>query len=395
MEPAIRSRFNADFTQEKYAALLRCVNEGERWPADFRISETPIFLTPEFTKEVTDAAEKIAGLVRTPEFVRHAQSAIPEGMEMPNESAHPNFITVDFGICAAGDRLVPRLIELQAFPSLFGFQLMVLHCIRKTYPIIPRNWTSSFGGMKDEEYLALLRRTIVADADLENVVLLEIEPEKQKTRIDFACTETLLGVSGVCVTKIKKRGRKLFYDRDGREIQIKRIYNRVIFDELLRRPDLNLAFHFQDDLDVVWVGHPNWYFRISKHSLPFLKTEHTSPAFFAHQFPPNESLADYVLKPLYSFAGLGVDMEPTKEKVAALANPREWILQKKVTYAEFVPTPDGLKSKAEIRMMFIWPDDDQSPTLVNNLVRMSQGKMMGVDFNKDKTWVGSSIALHD
>ena len=314
---------------------------------------------------------------------------------MPNESAHPNFIVVDFGICAAGDRLVPRLIELQAFPSLFGFQLMVLHCIRKTYPIIPRNWTSSFGGIKDEEYLALLRRTIVADADLESVVLLEIEPEKQKTRIDFACTETLLGVSAVCVTKIRKRGRKLFYDQDGREIQIKRIYNRVIFDELLRRPDLKLAFHFQDDLDVTWVGHPNWYFRISKHSLPFLKTEHTSPAFFADQFPPNESLADYVLKPLYSFAGLGVDMEPTKEKVAALANPREWILQKKVTYAEFVPTPDGLKSKAEIRMMFIWPDDDQKPTLVNNLVRMSQGKMMGVDFNKDKTWVGSTIALHD
>ena len=395
MEPAIRARFNADFTQEKYAALLRCVNEGEHWPADFRISETPIFLTPEFTKDVTDASEKIASLVRTPEFVRHAHSAIPKGLEVPNESAHPNFITVDFGICAAGDRLVPRLIELQAFPSLFGFQMMVLHCIRKTYPIIPRNWTSSFGGIKDEEYLALLRRTIVADADLESVVLLEIEPEKQKTRIDFACTETLLGVSTVCVTKIKKRGRKLFYDRDGREIQIKRIYNRVIFDELLRRPDLNLAFHFQDDLDVVWVGHPNWYFRISKHSLPFLKTEHTSPAFFAHQFPPNESLTDYVLKPLYSFAGLGVDMEPTKEKVAALANPREWILQKKVTYAEFVPTPDGSKSKAEIRMMFIWPDDDQKPTLVNNLVRMSQGKMMGVDFNKDKTWVGSSIALHD
>ena len=395
MESAIRSRFNADFTQEKYAALLRCVNEGEHWPADFRISETPIFLTPEFTKDVTDASEEIASLVRTPEFVRHAQSAIPEGLEMPNESAHPNFITVDFGICAAGDRLVPRLIELQAFPSLFGFQLMVLHCIRKAYPIIPQNWTSSFGGIKDEEYLALLRRTIVADADLESVVLLEIEPEKQKTRIDFACTETLLGVSAVCVTKIKKRGRKLFYDRDGRELQIKRIYNRVIFDELLRRPDLKLTFHFQDDLDVVWVGHPNWYFRISKHSLPFLKTEHTSPAFFADQFPPNELLADYVLKPLYSFAGLGVDMEPTKEKVAALANPREWILQKKVTYAEFVPTPDGSKSKAEIRMMFIWPDDDQKPTLVNNLVRMSQGKMMGVDFNREKTWVGSTIALHD
>ncbi len=395
MEPAIRSRFNADFTQEKYAALLRCVNEGERWPADFRISETPIFLTPEFTKEVTGAAEKIASLVRTPEFVRHAQTAIPEGLEVPNESAHPNFLVVDFGICTEGDRLAPRLIELQAFPSLFGFQLMVLHCIRKAYPAIPRNWTSSFGEIKDEEYLALLRRTILAGANPENVVLLEIEPEKQKTRIDFACTETLIGVRPVCVTRVKKRGRELFYEHGGREIRIERIYNRVIFDELLRRPDLILSFRFLDEFDVDWVGHPNWYFRISKHSLPFLKTENTSPAFFGDEFPPNESLAEYVLKPLYSFAGLGVDMEPTKEKLAALPNPHEWILQKKVAYAEFVQTVDGLKSKAEIRMMFVWPDGDEKPTLVNNLVRMSQGKMMGVDFNRDKTWVGSSIALHD
>ena len=87
-------------------------------------------------------------------------------------------------------------------------------------------------------------------------------------------------------------------------------------------------------------------------------------------------------------------MEPTREKLNALKNPRQWILQKKVRYAEFVPTPDGPKSKAELRMMFVWPENEE-PILVNNLVRMSQGKMMGVDFNKDKTWVGSSIALHD
>ena len=141
----------------------------------------------------------------------------------------------------------------------------------------------------------------------------------------------------VCLTKIKKRGKQLFYERDGKKVRIERIYNRVIFDELLRRPELKLPFSFQDELDGVWVGHPNWYFRISKHSLPFLKTEFTSPAFFADEFPPNESLDDYVLKPLYSFAGLGVDMEPTKEKLAALQKPGEWILQKKVTYAEFVP----------------------------------------------------------
>ncbi|HZE57712.1 MAG TPA: hypothetical protein VE031_07645 [Chthoniobacterales bacterium] len=404
MDPQLRSRFNADFSAEKYAALLRCVNESVRWPADFRISETPIFLTPGFTGEAVAAARLIEAQTRTAEFKRHAASAIPAGLEVPNESSHPEVVIVDLGICEEAGRLVPRLIELQAFPSLFGFQFMLLGCMRRSFPAIPANWTSTFGGLQDSDYLELLRRTIVGEANPENVVLLEIEPEKQKTRIDFACTEVLLGIRSVCLTEVKKKGRQLFYQLDGREVRIDRIYNRVIFDELERRPDLKLDFSFQEDLEVKWIPHPNWYYRISKHSLPFLKTPHTSPAYFADEFPafaeatagrpPNESIEDYVLKPLYSFAGLGVDMEPTKEKLAALPQPHSWILQKKVSYAAFVETVDGPKSKAELRMMFLWPENEPEPILVNNLVRMSQGLMMGVNFNKEKTWVGSSIALH-
>jgi hypothetical protein len=395
VDPHLRAAFNADFTPEKYATLLRCVNTSMRWPADYRIAETPLFLTREFTEEAVCAANEIVAQTRMPEFARHAASAIPPGLEVPNESPHPDFLIVDLGICLVDGRLTPRLIELQAFPSLFGFQLLLLGCMRKAFPAIPSNWTSAFGGLRDADYIELLRRTIVADSDPGNVVLLEIEPEQQKTRIDFACTESLFGTPIVSVTEVRKRGRHLFYERSGREVRIDRIYNRVIFDELERRSDLHLPFRFQEEIDVTWVTHPNWYYRISKHSLPFLNTDHTSPAFFANRFPGHESLADYVLKPLYSFAGLGVDMEPTREKIAALKNPGHWILQKKVEYAAFVPTTDGQKSKAELRMMFVWPQADTNPTLVNNLVRMSQGKMMGVDFNKEKTWVGSSIALHE
>ena len=394
MHSELRARFNADFTPEKYAALLGCVNEATKWPADFRISETPIFLTREFTDQAVYAANEIAAQTLTPEFARHSASAIPSALEVPNESNHPEFLIVDLAVCEEGHRLVPRLIELQAFPSLFGFQFMLLGCMRKAYPAIPPSWTSSFGGIKDEQYIDILRRTILGDAKPENVILLEIEPQKQKTRIDFAATEALLGIQSVCVTKIKKCGRELFYERHGTETRIERIYNRVIFDELERRPDLGLQFRFQDELDLTWIAHPNWYYRISKHSLPFIKTAHTSPAFFADEFPADEKSDDYVLKPLYSFAGLGVEMEPTREKIAALINPHQWILQKKVEYASFVPTVDGLKSKAELRMMFIWSEQGE-PVLLNNLVRMSQGKMMGVDFNKDKTWVGSNIALHE
>jgi hypothetical protein len=393
MDAELRARFNADFSPEKYAALLRCVNESVRWPADFRISETPIFLTREFTDEAVAAAQAIRAQTQSPEFLQHAASAIPAGLAVPNESSHPEFLIVDLGICVEDGRLVPRLIELQAFPSLYAFQFMLLGCMRQAFRAIPANWTSAFGGLHDNDYIELLRHTIIGSANPENVILLEIEPEKQKTRIDFACTEALLGIRSVCLTKVRKKGRQLSYEHDGREVRIERIYNRVIFDELERRPDLTVAFSFQDELEVAWIAHPNWYYRISKHSLPFLKTRHTSPAYFADELPPNESIDDYVLKPLYSFAGLGVDMEPTREKLRALEKPHEWILQKKVNYAAFVPTPDGPKSKAELRMMFLWPENGES-VLVNNLVRMSQGKMMGVDFNKNKTWVGSSIALH-
>jgi hypothetical protein len=331
--------------------------------------------------------------LRTPEFAQHAQTAIPPGLDVPGETSHPTFLQVDFAICEHNGRLTPRLIELQGFPSLYGFQIFLLRCMRHAYPAIPADWTPFFSGYDERSYTQLLRDVIVGDADPETVVLLEIEPEKQNTRIDFACTETLLGVAPVSLTEVTRRGNELFYQRDGREVRIERIYNRVIFDELLRRPDLSFGFSMQHEVDAKWIGHPNWYFRISKHSLPFLKTAHTSRAFLADELPASESLNDYVLKPLYSFSGLGVDLEPTREKLAALPDPHSWILQEKVNYADFVPTPDGPRSKAEIRMMFIWPDGGE-PILVNNLVRMSQGAMMGVKFNKNKTWVGSSIALH-
>jgi hypothetical protein len=382
VDPELRSKFNADFTPEKYAALVRCVNETEKWPADFRISETPIFLTREFTDEVTRAANEVIALTRTSEFAQHAASAVPKQLEVPNDSGHPHFHVVDFGIAPTGPDSVLRLIELQAFPSLFGFPCC--SSIVPRYPVDPREIGTSLRWNQRQGVSRAVTTHHHRRSGFQKARSLEIGPEEQKTRVYFAAPETLLGVRPVCKKKIKKRDRQLFYDRDGREVRIERIYNRVIFDELVRRPDLNLAFRFQDDLDVKWADHPNWYFRISKHSLPFLKTEHTPPAFFADEFPAGEKIDNYVLKPLYSFAGHGVDMEPTHEKIGALQNPHEWILQKKIDYAAFVPTIDGQKSKAEIRMMFVWPEGDHNPTLVNNLVRMSQGRMMGVDFNVDK-----------
>jgi hypothetical protein len=319
---------------------------------------------------------------------------------VPGQDAHTTFLQVDFALARGEDgRLMPQLIELQGFPSVYGFQWLIERAFREVYDI-PENLTQYFGGvdglgdLEGRSYADCLRDVIVGDADPETVVLLEVEPEKQKTRIDFACTERLIGVPTVGLSEVVERGGRLFYQRDGRDVPITRIYNRVIFDELARK-GLPMDLFQREHAGVTWVGHPNWYFRISKYSLPFLKSRYAPPAWFLSDLlrePAGlpEDLDKYVLKPLYSFAGLGVELGPTPERLRSITNPENFIVQRKVEYAAAITTPD-VPAKAEVRMMFVWKDRLR---LINNLVRMSKGKMMGVDFNKDQTWIGASLAYH-
>ncbi len=391
MIPELRKQINASFTEAKYQAFLHELNSTYKYTTDFRSAETPIFLSRHMTRHLVDACDDIVAQLQAPEFRSHAANAIPQGLSVPNESPHPVFLQIDFGICKDdGGNFIPQLIELQGFPSLYGYQAFLNDTTRKYY-YIPENYGASFNGYVRETYEQLLREVIVGNADPETVVLLELEPEKQKTRIDFAIMEKMLGIRTACVTKVKKRGKKLFYSDNGMEIPINRIYNRVIFDELERK-GVQSEFKFTDELDVQWAGHPNWYFRISKHTLPFLKSKYVPACHFVSDLKEYPSgLSDYVLKPLYSFAGLGVDIDVTKEKLDSVKDKSQYLLQRKVEYADLIETPDGF-SKAEVRMMFIW---NEKPILVKNLVRLSKGRMMGVDFNKNKTWVGSTIAYHE
>ena len=389
MIPEIRRAYNAAFTADKYAALLTYMESRLGYPVDFRLSETPIFLTEELTREVVRAGWEIAQAVTAPEYVAGAGRAIPPGLAVPNEDAHTTFLQVDFALARdENGRIVPRLIELQGFPSLYAFQWLLEWAFRDTFGI-SEELAPYFEGLDEKSYVEELREVIVGGCDPETVVLLEIEPHKQKTRADFTCTERLLGVPVVDLREVIERNGKLFYRREGRELPIHRIYNRVIFDELQRKglPD-DL---FRKDLDVTWVGHPNWYFKISKWSLPFLNSPYAPPAsFLSDVVELPEDLENYVLKPLYSFAGLGVEVAPSAERLRSIQDRDNYILQRKVDYAPCIETPD-IPAKAEIRMMFVWKDRLR---LINNLVRMSKGAMMGVDFNKDKTWIGASLGYH-
>lgn len=389
MVPELRRAYNAAFTAEKYEELQRYMERKLGYPVAFRLCETPLFLTRELTEEVVRAGWEIANAVTDPAFLAGADRAIPPGLSVPNEDAHTTFLQVDLAIARDEEgRLVPRLIELQGFPSLYSFQWLLEWAFRETFDI-PDDLSPYFDGLDEKSYIDVLRDVIVDGSDPETTVLLEIDPETQKTRGDFTCTERLVGVPTVGLSEVIERSGRLFYRRDGRELPIHRIYNRVIFDELKRKglPD-DL---FRKDLDVTWVGHPNWYFKISKWSLPFLKSRYAPPAHFLSDLPElPEDTRNYVLKPLYSFAGLGVEVGPTAERLRSIKDRQNYILQRKIEYAPCVETPD-IPAKVEIRMMFVWKDRLR---LINNLVRMSKGAMMGVDFNKDKTWIGASLAYH-
>ena len=398
MVPGIRKKYNKEFTQEKYEAFLKDLNTAYDFPVGFRIAETPVFIGKEFKNEILDAVEEITAYLMSDEYKKISLKAIPRGREVPGDPGYTAMMALDFAICKdSSGKFIPQLIELQGFSSLFFYELLQNFMFRKHFSIDER-----YGGLfnihKPDEYLDILKRVIVGDSHPDNVILLEIEPEKQKTRIDFECCNSYLGVKPVCITGVIKEGKELFYMNNGVKTRIERIYNRVIFDELDKRSDLKYNFSFSETLDVEWVPHPNWFYRISKYSLPFLKSRYVPETRFlsdVKKYPTD--LENYVLKPLFSFAGMGVQYDVTRETLDEVKDRENFILQKKINYEPVIETPDdgggNGRAKAELRLLFV--HDNGKPYLVNNLVRLSKGKMMGVDFNKAKTWVGSSLAYFE
>ncbi|SEJ23060.1 hypothetical protein SAMN05216327_107227 [Dyadobacter sp. SG02] len=396
MHKQAREAFNNSFTEKGYEEFVGSLSAAFPGQLDFRVAETPVFIPKNLTEKIRQASDEIIRTLVSPDFRAKTDRAVPSNQYVPGENAHTSFLAIDFAICRneAGE-LVPQLIELQGFPSIFGYQAFLSETFRKHFDI-NENFKYLFGSDTYDEYVSKLKALILGEEQPENVILLEIYPEKQKTRIDFAVTEQMLGIKAVCYTKLIREGRQLFYEKEGRKIQVKRIYNRLIFDDLFNYPDLQTSYHFTDDVDVQWVGHPNWFFRISKFAMPFLNGEFVPETRFLSEYQgdfPND-LQNYVLKPLFSFAGSGVQLHLTKADLDAIADPENYILQRKVAYEPVIQAPDGLV-KCEIRMMYGWPDDAEKPELLISLSRLSRGEMIGVRYNKDFTWVGGSASFFE
>lgn len=397
MVPSLRKAYNDAFTTEQWNNFLQDLHSKHPGAIEFRLAETPVFVDKAFAQKIFDACECIIDVITDPGFKDMTARAIPAGEQVPHENGHAHMIAFDFAVAEGKEGgLEPQLIEMQGFPTLFGFQVYYPDLLRHYFPI-PGHYAQYLNGLNHDSYLKQLREVLIGSLPVENVILLEIKPHEQKTKIDFYCTQDYLGIQPVCITELIQEGKKLYYLREGRKTEVKRIYNRVIFDDLRAQQDtLGKYVDITQDLEVEWVPHPNWFYRISKFTLPFIRHAYVPATWFLHevkQLPAD--LENYVLKPLFSFAGQGVVIDVAPADIDRIPDPENWILQRKVTYAGVIPTPSDVPAKVEIRIMYLWKDGWERPRPAINLARLSKGKMIGVDYNKNKEWVGGSVCYFE
>jgi hypothetical protein len=420
--PEFRSQFNQRFRPSQYELLCSTVDSGCGAPIGFRVAETPIFLPFTLLEELAASGAEMAGaLLADSGYLAAARKAIPKGYCVARETAHPNFLTADFALIkdeSVAGGLAPKLVEIQAFPSVFGYQDVLNSAYREVFAL-PDSLGTYLGGLDEGSYWELLSRTILGNHAPENVVLTEVDPMHQKTLPDFLVTARRLGIKIVNIRNLKAENNRLLYQGDsGRWVTIHRIYNRAIADELIAG-NVELPFALDGEWDVEWAGHPNWYFLISKFSIPWLfgklrRFPAVPPAVFLKDFldgdgrdrllaagvplpanvRPDTVYGDLLLKPLFSFAGKGIQFEPSHAQLEEIPRSRrgDYLVQQRMHFEPTIATPHGL-TQAEIRILYLWPDGDElTPAL--SLVRLGRGKMMGVDHNKNQEWVGASGAFY-
>lgn len=395
MIPSLRRAFNSNWTEERYAEFRRLLGESAGVPIEFPVSETPCFLPRRLMDELAAAGVELTQQAISGDAAAAAERVIPDRFRGPHQGDVPRFVQVDFGLVrSASGAIEPRLVELQAFPSLYAFQLALADAYATAFAVPEADGPplqTHLDNLTRPGYLEIARDAIVGDHDPAQVVLMEIAPEKQKTRPDFELTEKYWGVRAIDTGDVFAEGRRLMYRRDGQPTPIQRVYNRVIPDELEQK-QIQLPFDYRDDLDVEWAGHPAWFFRVSKFSIPWLRHPSVPRTWFLSDVDtlplPREQL---LLKPLFSFAGGGIVFSPTDEQLRAIPSGErdQYILQERLSFEPVIETPHG-PTQVEIRMMYIWTDRLR-PVLP--LLRMGRGKMMGVDHNKGLRWVGASAAF--
>ncbi len=391
MHKAARKAFNESFSVNKYHALLAEIETEFPGSLEFRVAESPVFIPSDLKTRLLIASNSILDQLQSEKLKAEVDLAVPDLYRFPQKETNPHFIALDFGITIdENGKLCPKLIELQGFPSLFAFQHYLGGKYRKHFQL-PDGFSPFFNRLNGFSYQESIRKLLKPEAG-KHTVLLEAYPGRQKTRIDFELSKRYFDIDVVCLSELEEVNGKPAYQRNGTLQIIDNVYNRVIFDEIDRKyPELAPKVELLKKLDFKWITHPSWYYKISKYTLPFLKGDAIPETVFAGDAQKlKKGLEEYVLKPVFSFAGQGVNLNPNLTDLEKITEPRTHILQEKVTYQPCIEAIDGSLVKTEIRLLYIWPEAVSRPQLVTGLARLSRGEMIGVEHNANRDWVGGS-----
>ena len=218
MIPSLRQAFNRNLHAEKYPELLSLLAERCGMPIGFRVSETPCFFPEELLDHGWRGRKGVDPATGGQSGVSGAVGRVDSGgvSGFRNEAPHPMFVQVDFGLVrdAAGE-LQPKLVELQAFPSLYAYQPVLARDLTWMYIGLDRGSALPAGAGWILRYLSgsCCGGRLWAIADPENVILMEIDPLHQKTLPDFLLTEKMLGIRTVDITGNQERRNRLYYER--------------------------------------------------------------------------------------------------------------------------------------------------------------------------------------
>ncbi len=389
----LRKFINDTYNSTRYKNALLYLSENAGGLPKFKISETPVFISQNLLNSLKEVSNYIIDEIKKDSFIALTNAAIPAKKRVCGEESHPNFLAIDYAICEnEKGELIPRLIELQGFPSVFAYQYFLSEAYASAYEI-PKNLTPFFSDLDIDSYIKLFEKTVLGDYSADEVILLEIYPTQQKTEIDFIITQKIIGIKTVCVTQLRAEDKTLYYLLNGKKIIVKRIYNRLILEELTPQQLSEISISLDFDYDIEWATHPNHFYRISKFLMPFLNHRLIPKSYFADQIPSHIlDFGNYILKPLFAFAGQGVKLNITVKDIREINDKQDWIIQEKVKYAGAIKMPEEA-IKCEIRLMYLWPDENENPTLAINMCRLSNTRFMNVGQNAVHKWVGSSIGF--
>lgn len=248
--------------------------------------------------------------------------AVPPELRVPNRDPFAHCIQVDLAIVRGPDgQLDGRLVELQGFPSLYMLTMFQAQAWAEAMADIPglkQDWTLFFGDFNSTNYIDRLRATIVGDAAPEEVILLDLDPPGQKTYPDFLVTKKTLGIDPVCPDHGRtRRPQTLPSDRRKTRSRAENLQPRS-----LRRTAEKKASRCRFSTPTTSTSRrsPSQLVLdlVEVHRAVSPSRSRAGNALLSDVVTPPEDLENYVLKPLFSFAGTGVKVDITRADLDAV-----------------------------------------------------------------------------